>query len=178
MFQMFMRKLQDVRTLSGLCTVAEEAARRLGGGAPGSEHFILAALELPDGTAARAFAELGLDAARFREALSAQRSDALASVGISASATQAVQSGSAPPAGPRPALYEAGPSGQSLVQRLADARSTRAGRSLLGADVLLAAAQENHTPASRAFRTLGIRSEQLVVAANRSIASAGGRGAA
>jgi ATP-dependent Clp protease ATP-binding subunit ClpA len=172
MFQTIQRRLQDVRTLAALCTRAEELARQEGCPQPASEHFVLAALALPDQTAARAFARLGLTESRFREALAAQRCDALASVGVTAAATVASDQPPAP-VPPKPGAYQAAPSGQSLVQRLAETRTARAGRCLLGADVLLAAAQENHTFSSRAFRKLGIASSQLAEAARQSIDPAG-----
>lgn len=168
MLQLIKRRLGDVRTLSRLCKTAEDIAHQQGRSKPGSEHFILAALTLPDQTAAQAFAELGLDEQRFQDALSAQRSDALASVGVSIKAVEVVELPSNLPQ-PKPALYETEPSGQSLVKRLADTRRTRASRSLLGADVLLAAAHENFTPSTRAFQKLGISSDQLAEAALRSV---------
>lgn len=171
MFQTFKRKLQDMRTLSRLCALAEELARQDRCPQPGSEHFVLAALALPDQTAMRAFAHLGLTEGRFRDALAAQRSDALASVGVTA-ARAGSSGGEAALLAPKSAAYQAAPSGQSLVQRLAQTRQARAGRCLLGADVLLAAAQENYTSAGRAFQKLGITPGQLAASAGQSIESA------
>lgn len=168
MFQFLKRRLHDVRTLALLCTSAEELAQQQGRSKPGSEHFILAALALPDQTAAQAFANLGLSEKKFQAALVAQRSDALASVGISTSEAELTEMPSELPPS-KSALYEAEPSGQALVKRLADSRKTRSKRFLSGADVLLAAAHECYTPASRAFQKLGISTGQLTEAAQRSI---------
>lgn len=173
MLQFFKRRLRDVRTLARLCTSAEELAHQQGRPKPGSEHFILAALSLSDQTAAQAFARLGLTGQQFQDALVAQRSDALASVGLSNSAADPTKQPSALPV-PKSALYEAEPSGQSLVKRLADTRKTRTARWLLGADVLLAAAEERYTPSSRAFQKLGVSADQLADAARRSINSSSG----
>lgn len=172
MFESLKRRLSDVRTLTRLCTLAEEIAHQQGQSKPGSEHFILAALALPDQTAAQAFAQLGISAQRFQEALAAQRSDALASVGVVAETGGLTQLQSFPPP-LTSVLYETEPSGQALVKHLADTRKTRAGRFLLGADVLLAAAQERYTPAGRAFQKLGISAGQLTEAAEKSIRLAG-----
>lgn len=167
MFESLKRRLSDVRTLTRLCTVAEAIAHQHGQSKPGSEHFILAALALPDQTAAQAFAHLGISAQRFQEALAAQRSDALASVGIVAETGGVTQLPSFPP--PASVLYETEPSGQALVKHLADTRKARAGRLLLGADVLLAAALERYTPSGRAFQKLGVSTVQLTEAAEKSI---------
>lgn len=176
MFQMIKRRLHDVRTLSRLCTTAEDIAHQQGRSKPGSEHFILAALALPDQTAAQAFTNLGLTEQQFQDALAAQRSDALASVGVSIKAVGVTELPSGLPQ-PKPVLYETEPSGQSLVKRLADTRKTRTARFLLGADVLLAAAQENYTPSTRAFQKLGISADQLAEAAQRSVNNLYGRNA-
>lgn len=57
-------------------------------------------------------------------------------------------------------MYETEPSGQSLVKRLANTHGTRAGRFLPGADILLAAAQENYTSSTRALQKLGINAKR------------------
>lgn len=165
---MIKRRICDVRTLSQLCATAEDIAHQQGRSRPGSEHFILAALALPDQTAAQAFTSLGLTEQQFRDALAAQRYDALASIGVSIKTDGAIPLPSDLPQ-PKPVLYETEPSGQSLVKRLADTRKSRTARSLLGADVLLAAAQESHTPSSRAFQRLGVSADQLAEAAHRTV---------
>lgn len=169
MFQMVRRKLHDIRTLAKLCTLAEEIAREQGRAKPGSEHFVLSALALPDQTVARAFRQLGITEERFKEALHSQRVDALKAVGVSTSAA-GISPHSIEPR-PKPILYEAEPSGQDLVKRLTDSRRARRGRTLLGADVLLAASQESFTPSSRAFQRLGVSTVRLADAANQAIAS-------
>lgn len=170
MFQMLKRRLNDVQTLTRLCTLAEELAIQNGRPKPGSEHFIVAALALPDQTAAHAFELLGINETQFLEALAAQRSDALASVKVIAPAAGSATLASVPHP-PKSVLYEAEPSGQFIVQRLAETREARAERSLLGADVLLAAAQENYTSSSRAFQRLGVSGSQLTESANQAITS-------
>ncbi len=67
-----------------LFTGAEDEARRAGEAEPGAEHLVLAALELPDGSARRAFENVGADPDEFRVALGAQHIDALGSAGIEA----------------------------------------------------------------------------------------------
>jgi len=175
MFQFLKRRLRDVQTLAQLCTSAEELAHQQGRSKPGSEHFILAALNLPDQSATHAFTSLGLTEKQFQDALAAQRSDALASVGISTTAAAGLTNMLSALHPAKSALYETEPSGQSLVKRLADTRKIRSARFLIGADVLIAAAQECYTPSSRAFQKLGISSDQLTEAAQRSIDLTHGR---
>jgi ATP-dependent Clp protease ATP-binding subunit ClpA len=164
MFAILKRKMQDVQTLSALATAAEQVARGAGRVKPGSEHFVLAALGLPDGSAGEVFAALGLSEAGFREALVSQQRQALARVGVELLA-EPNESAPRPPAAPAPTLYEAEASGQALVQRLAASAPARAPRALRGADVLLAVAQEEHSVAARAFRLLGVSSQALGEAA-------------
>jgi len=158
MFQALRRKLQDVRVLASLCTLAEKLALQQGRSKPGSAHFVLAALELPDQTARRAFEHLGINAEMFRNALAGQRIDALAAVGIAAAEMNPEPP---PPIPGKLKLYEAEPSGQLLVQQLAQTRGQRKERGLLSADVLLAISKESYTPAMRAFQWLGISKDQL-----------------
>lgn len=160
------QRLRDMRTLARLCTAAEACARQAGQARPGSEHFLLAALGLPDGSAARAFDALGLSAQAFGEALQAQRQQALAAVGVVASPA----AGAAPvPLPPAAALYEAQPSGAALLQHLAATRHARRARSLAGADVLLAVADETHSPAARALRGLRVDAGRLRAAAQAAL---------
>ncbi|WP_141454197.1 peptidase [Pseudoxanthomonas sp. z9] len=177
MFMSLSRYVKDARTLAKLCSRAEEIARDHGHARPGSEHFVLAALGLADKTASEAFGHLALTEAAFLGALASQHEAALASIGV---ARPAVSAG--PPAqtrvAPKGSLYEAGPSGQSLVQRLAESRGARKGRELLGADVLLGVAQEVHTSAARAFRGLGISAEQMADAASAAMAGHAARAGA
>jgi ATP-dependent Clp protease ATP-binding subunit ClpA len=161
MFASLKRKLGDSRLLTCLFTAAESLARAQGRAKPGSEHFVLAALDLPDGRARTAFAALGLSRDAFLSALAGQREAALAAVGV-------VLAPGARPADaallPAPAaLYEADASGQALARRLAQAE--RGGRALSSADVLLAVAEEEHTPAARALRALGTERAALRQAA-------------
>jgi len=171
MFASIKARIDDTKTIARLCTEAERSARAEGRVKPGSEHFVLAALELPDETARHAFTSLGIDAGAFSKAISAQFSDALAAVGVVVTPSAKAGITSSAAAAPVPALYEAEPSGQALMQRLAATRKSRAARRLVGADVLLASAGEEHTITSRAFAHLGVTKQQLTEAANAAIAA-------
>lgn len=162
-------KLRDVATISRLSSEAECVARSLGVPAPGSEHYVLAALALPDGTAARAFETLGLTEAAFASALRDQFAAALTQAGLGAQAAAAAARDTEAAAGPAPKLFVAGASGEALMQRLAESRTARGSRPLLGADVLLSAAAEEFSAAARAFRHLGIGRTPLADAAAQAI---------
>ncbi|MBT9492597.1 MAG: peptidase [Paucibacter sp.] len=171
MFASVKARFQDTKTIARLCTEAEQCARAAGRVKPGSEHFVLAALRLPEPSAAQAFNRLGLDAETFSQAIAAQFSQALEAVGVLVTPSAQAGSGSAARVAPAPALYEAEASGQALLQRLAESRKLREARGLLGADVLLASAQEEHSIASRAFASLGISKQRLTEAAVDAVAA-------
>ena len=61
--------VQDMGTITLLLTRAESEARRSGDTEPAPEHLLLAATTLPDGTASRALAVVGVSAARLRTAI-------------------------------------------------------------------------------------------------------------
>ena len=133
MFASIKARFQDTKTLARLCEESEQSARAEGRVKPGSEHFVLAALKLPDDTARHAFRNLGIDANSFSKAIATQFADALAAVGVVV--TRSTEAGTTSSAGvaPAPILYEAEPSGQALVQRIAATRNSREARCLMGA---------------------------------------------
>lgn len=173
MFTQLSRYLNDARTLSQLCQTAEDLGRAHGRAKPASEHFVLAALDLPDGTANEAFKLLAINRTRFIAALDEQRVSALEAVGVAVTQSPTTKAAEdlLPPKGK---LYEAEPSGQTLVQRLANSGRVRNGRRLLSADVLLAVSQEVNSSASRAFHKLGISGEELANAASAGIMTSSG----
>lgn len=175
MLATFMNKLKDAGTLAALCQKAEQIARSEGQGVPGSEHFVLAALSLPDGTGLRTMASLGATPEGFAEAIGAQFVEALRHAGMEIASETAGLPGSSPRPPAASKLYHSAPSGQRIVQRLASTAEERQNRSLLAADVLLAVAEEKFSIASRALDVLGITQQQLVDAASREIALYGHR---
>jgi Clp amino terminal domain, pathogenicity island component len=58
MFARIKARLSSMSTLKSLCLRAEQHALRDQQRQPGAEHFLLAALDLPDGTARQAFESL------------------------------------------------------------------------------------------------------------------------
>ncbi|TIL29753.1 Clp protease N-terminal domain-containing protein [Mesorhizobium sp.] len=77
-------RLSNVRTIKTLCESAENYALKDQQRQAGAEHFLLAAIDLPDNTARLAFREIGADAAGFRDVVGAQYWEALRSVGVNA----------------------------------------------------------------------------------------------
>lgn len=165
MLKAIRRRWRDVRTIARLFEHAEQASRARGEPSPGSEHFVLAALSLPDGTAAAAFRLLGVDEAAFSASLAAQDAAALAAMGVRVSSEPPPSL----PTPPAPRLFNTQPSAAQLMQRMTDAQSTRVDRDLQGADVLLAAAEEVHSACARAFRSLGVTPERLRGAAKEAL---------
>lgn len=163
MFGFVRSKFAAARTLATLCDAAEGEARRDGQVKPGAEHFVLAALSLPDRRASRALERLGVTDAQLREAIARQYQNPLQALGIDVTVL------SEPLAGTDTAnLYQAAPSGQTLIRALA-----REGSSPLTSDqVLLAAAGQAHGVFPRALAVMGLTLAQLRSAATQGEAPA------
>lgn len=84
MFAKLRQRWKDVRTIMVLSLDAERRALAEGQRHPGAEHYMLAALDLPDGSARRAFARVGADPEAYRAALANRHTVALNAMGIAA----------------------------------------------------------------------------------------------
>lgn len=166
MFLRLKQRMHDMRTIGQLCASAERHANADGQKEPGSEHFILAALELPDGSARKAFERIGADPGRFRQAIAEQYGDALRSAGVDPAALEQVPVPLPPPSG----LYRAKASAQALMQQLAALRAGLPGVPLTGAHVIAACAAFQQGVAARALRRMGVDMEALAGAARVEIA--------
>lgn len=165
MLQRIKRKLDDMRTIKALAEAAERHANAAGEREPGPEHFLLAAFDLPDGLARRAFARLGVDPAGIQNAIAAQHSAALASTGIAPTvlATPA-------PLPPATGIYRAKGSMQAVMQQLAAWPRATPSEPLTGAHVLAVIASSAQGTAARTLRTLGLDGERVGAAARAEIA--------
>lgn len=172
MLQRLKQRIADMRTIKTLCETAERHARALGERVPGPEHFLLAALDLPDGMAARAFARAGADPAWLADAIAAQHRGALAAVGID----PALLDDDDTPAAPPPRLFQAQGAMQAVMRELADLPRPP-GTALTGAHVALVIAGHRHGTAARALRALETDGERLAAAAQAEIDDAGRRAA-
>ncbi|WP_310542037.1 Clp protease N-terminal domain-containing protein [Phenylobacterium sp.] len=157
MFAALQRRLKDMGTLKSLCLQAEAHALADHQRQPGAEHFLLAALDLPDGAAGRAFARLHADPAGLRRAITQQYGEALASVGLDPAHADSVE----PPAKPT-RLYDAAASGQAVLKALA-ARKQRT--PLLSGDVVAVIAEMQQGVAPRSLRAMGVDPAALKSAA-------------
>jgi ATP-dependent Clp protease ATP-binding subunit ClpA len=151
--------VRDVRTIKRLLTEAEAEARRAGEDRPGPEHLLLAATALPDGTAARALARVGVTPEAMREAVTAAHATALAGVGVGAE-NQGAAALRAPATGP----LRSTPQAQQVFQEAV--ALAKAGRSpLRGAHVLAAACALERGTAVRALTAIGVDRDDLRAAA-------------
>lgn len=154
MFRYLQRRLADMRTIRDLCLAAERHARADGQAEPGPEHFLLAALDLPDGTARRAFERVGTHPELLRPAIAQQYIEALARIGIRPDALAAP----APLPGAASGVYRAQPQVASLMRALQEKAK---GTALTGAHVVSAVAAMPHGVAARALAGLGVDARAL-----------------
>ncbi len=162
MFKLIKQRLNDIGTLKALCEGAERHALQDQQRAPGAEHFLLAALDLPDGTAGRSFERVGVDASGLPQAIQRQYAEALRPIGLDPRIAAELAPAQAPLPSNRGA-YAAAPSGEEVMQALA---ADRAGRGpLLGADVVAKVAGLDGGVAARALRLMGVEPAALRAAA-------------
>lgn len=158
--------LGDMRTIKRLLTDAERIAREHGVEEPGAEHLLLAAIELPDGTATRALAAVGVDDETVRLALRSGEVDALVTAGVPRDRAEALAIPTPLGSGGKPILYGAGPSAREAFQD-AGARARAAGQRLTGAHVVAAVAALHRGAVAAALGRLGIEGTALEAAAMR-----------
>jgi ATP-dependent Clp protease ATP-binding subunit ClpA len=164
-----MKMLDDMRTIKQLLTDAERIAREMGEEEPGAEHLVLSALGLPDGSATRAFAAVGVDDEGIRTALRQEQADALVSVGVPRDAAEAMAEPTSLDPGSAPLLYAAGPTAREVFQeagRLARSAKQR----LAGAHVVIAVAGLERGTLPRVLDRLGIDRARLADAARAELA--------
>lgn len=163
MFSHMKQRLNDMGTIKALCERAEYHALQDQQREPGAEHFLLSALDLPDGTARRAFARVGADASDLPQAIARQYAEALRLVGLDPRIAAQLAQGQTPLPRNRGA-YVAAPSGEHVMQALAADRARRG--PLLGADVVAKVADLREGVAARALRALGVDPDALKAAAD------------
>lgn len=172
MLQKLRRRLGDMGTIKQLLENAETIAHRDGLAQPAAEHLVLAALDLPDGTARAALERAGSSAEAFATALRDHHAAALDAVGVVVD--DKLIDASLPEPTATTGAYRSEVSAQELFQRAgADARSHDGG--LLGAHVLRAAADLEHGTVARTFQHLGVDRHTLREAAAAEIAAAAAR---
>ena len=140
-------------TIKALCLGAEKQANENAEELPGAEHFLLAALELPEGSARRVLERLGSQPDDLQAAIARQYRDALQGIGVDLTSWQAEQEDGKPIA-PKLTPYRAQPSVQELMTRLTQVHDKS--MPLLGVHVFVAAASMEYSVAARALRAMGI----------------------
>ena len=166
MLQRLKQRIADMRTIKTLCESAERHANSLGDSEPGPEHLLLAALDLPDGLARRAFATAGVDPSQLRAGITAAHGAALAAVG----ADPGLVAGEAP-VPPREGIYRSKGSMEAVMRALAD-WPRAAGEALTGAHVAAVVASSPQGTAARALKAIGTDAAALASAARAEIAAA------
>jgi len=154
-----------MKTINKLISGADEQAGICGEEEPGAEHFILSALNLPDGSAKRVLERLGADPSKFREAIKEQYNEPLRSVGINPDIIETHPE----PIESKKVFHNSKPSGQHLIKSLYDLKQKDKDRPLLSAHVLSAVTKMDHGVAIRAFKILGINQGQLTRAVNEEL---------
>jgi ATP-dependent Clp protease ATP-binding subunit ClpA len=161
-----LRAWRDVRTIARLLKAAEAEARRDGSDRPGPEHLVLAALTLPDGTAARALARLRLAPEDLRAAVVNTHVDALRSIGVDASTEPPGPPGPAP-TGP----YRLTDPGRQVFQDAVALAKGSGPTALTGAHVVAAGCRLGHGTLALAIRSLGVDRDDLAAAARAETSS-------
>ncbi|UTY57760.1 Clp protease N-terminal domain-containing protein [Massilia sp. erpn] len=167
MFDRIKQRLRDMGTIKRLCEGAEKHANADGQALAGAEHFILAALDLPDGTARLALQRINVAPEQYRAAIARQHQEAMQFADVAALPEEVQQDAALPPAG---GLYRAQASAQALLQQLNEHKKEEDGAlPLLGAHVLLAVSSAQYGTAVRALRVLGVDLAMLAKAARSEI---------
>jgi ATP-dependent Clp protease ATP-binding subunit ClpA len=165
-----LKMLDDMRTIKLLLTDAERISREMGQEEPGAEHLLLSAMSLPDGSASRALAKLGVDAERIRAALHDEQADALVAAGMPRDRAEALADPTPLGPGAAPIVYGAGPSAREIFQDAGTlARSSK--QRLAGAHVVAAVARLERGTMPRVLERLGIEPEHLADAARAELAA-------
>ncbi|HAO33233.1 MAG TPA: Clp protease N-terminal domain-containing protein [Candidatus Competibacter sp.] len=162
------QQFRDIKTIKSLFEKAEQHANASGQREPGSEHFVMAAFDLPDGTAQNAFRRLNADPNQFATAVAQQYSNALRDIGMEFSQSHSPFSVTEPvPA--NNGMYQAKPSVRTLIEALWELKKANSAP-LLGAHVVLAAISAQFGVIPRTLQSMGVEPASLAAAARAEIA--------
>lgn len=160
------KPLQDIRTMNQLFTAAEKEALQVGESEPGDEHLILAAFELPDGSAERAFKRVGVYPKAFRDAVSKQHDDALRAMGIRPDRVDPASRIPTAPEQNKPMRFKG--SSRNVFKRVVK-MVKKEKTPLYGAHIVFMAAQAEHGTTARALAALGVTRDALAQAAREEL---------
>lgn len=163
MLQRLKQRIADMRTIKTLCESAERHANAMGEQEPGPEHFLLAALDLPDGLARRALLRAGADPSLLRAGITAAHGASLAGAGVD----PALVADDAP-VPPGTGIYRAKGAMEAVMRSLAD-WPRAAGEALNGAHVAAVLASTRRGTTARALEAIGTDAAALAAAARSEI---------
>ncbi len=155
------RAIQDMRTIKTLLTAAEAEAQQAGDNLPGPEHLLLAAFDLPDGTARRAFERAGADPAGFRPAVDEAHRQAMHDIGVHVAGAGLPL----PAAHPAGGIYRLTAPGQAVFQAAVQLAKAGQRSALCEAHVVAAVGEQERGTVARALKTLGVDRGALRAAA-------------
>ncbi len=156
MIKQIKQRARNMRVVSQLMTTSEQYANAMGEQEAGAEHLVLAAFDLPDGTARKAFEQAGGDPEAYMGAIDKQYRDALTTAGIQT------------PKNNSDDLIEkkffprAKPSFTNVVRDMAKHSNFWKAKPLVGAAVIASVARQERGVAIRALRTLEIDPHRLL----------------
>ena len=151
-------RMKDMGTIRALCEEAETYARKNGEESPGAEHFLLSALDLPDGTARRVFGRIGVESDQIENAIRSQHNEALSFVGMDVSKAGLTEDDIEIGKGHR-ILYESKPSAQSMMKALAELRKCDKDIPLRGLHVLEVLSSKDLGVVARTLKLMGVNKE-------------------
>lgn len=156
--------LRDVTTIRTLLSTAEDEARRGGDDLPGPEHLVLAAAALPDGSAARALASVGVDAGALRRAVQTVHAEAL---GVADDIPQRDPAATLedPAAMPATGVFRCTATARQVFQQASAAARAPGAGGLRGGQVVVAACDLRRGTFVRALDQMGVDRSQLRIAA-------------
>ncbi|MGJ7442174.1 Clp protease N-terminal domain-containing protein [Aquipuribacter sp. MA13-6] len=151
--------LRDVTTIRTLLTTAEDEARRGGDELPGAEHLVLAAAALPDGSAARALAAVGVDVGTLRGAIEAVHAEALGASPDSPGTDQVPLEVAV--AGPASGVFRCTATARQVFQQASGVARAPGSGGLQGRHVVAAACDLTRGTFVRALDRLGVDRSRL-----------------
>jgi len=167
MFKRIKLRIQDMKTISKLISGADKQANVRGEEEPGAEHYLLSALDLPEGSAKRVFERIGIDPNKLNDAIGKQYSEALKAIGIDADSIDF----EAEPMKTERMFHNSKPSGQAVMKELYALKKKDKKKPLLGAHVIGVVASMEHGVAARALREMGVEQAAITKAVNDELES-------
>lgn len=153
---MFDDKLAEMRTIKEILTSAESLAHEMGDEEPGAEHLLLAAVDMQDGHARRAFERVGADPDGFAAAIVRQHETALAAAGIEAAPKPPTH---IPSSDKKP--MNLGPSARQAFQRATKLVKTYRPAAFGSAHIVLGVTEQEHGTAARALAAMEVDRTRL-----------------